>query len=169
MEQQEFQTLDERPSWLDKVHDLISWRLYAPSLHTPFGDPIPTRVLEQYVERADLLKHKIALRGLVDGYEIVRIKDLDRLWFESDHLVVSKLTPADFIHYFDKNGVYFWIENQIAVIQEEYRQEIARRRAHAKSVSAEGETIKQRLARKARKAVSTDRRNRFYSGGKPKE
>ena len=169
------QTEPSSQSWFDQVHDIICWRIESPPLKTPFGRGMPTSLLQRLVSHRSALLRHVCVRGLVDGYEVIRIKDLKSFFFESDHMVVRRLKRGEIREYFERAGLSDWLSQKLDEIEVTYREELDRRRQEAKEekpVHNPDETIherKRRLAAEKALPRDGDRVNSFYSGGQKPE
>jgi hypothetical protein len=164
------ETKHDEPTWFDRLEDIVKWRVKGPRAYNPFGGTISTPLLEKFASDKSVLLRYVVVRGLVDGYEVVCVKNAKDGVFESDHLIVRNMDSAEMQNYFARTGLYEWLDQEISTLQITYQQELARRRAEkAREEPKEqerGESLKTIRERREREQLAKDaRQNSIYSGG----
>lgn len=121
-------TTEVVPNWLDKVHPILEWKVLYQPAENPYGKPISDKALQEYTTDTRLLRKRLQLRAALDGEEVLRITDLERVSIQTSHPSVSKLRKSDFVNYFRHHKFENWIRGEMARIQDEYRQDLERRK-----------------------------------------
>ena len=127
------ENVNNEQSWLERMHAYLTWKVVGFDFKNPYERKVSDKALEELSRDLDALRKVVRARGLMDGEEIIVIKNLKELVIQTDHPSLSKLRKAELERYLDKCGVRDLFEKQLLVIQEECRSELEARRAAAKS------------------------------------
>lgn len=119
--------VEGEPSWLDRMHNLLQWSVVYPQADNPFQEPIPTDKLTELANSKQALLKKVGLRCLLDGIEIVTIKNLSRFTMTTDHPQLTKLKKGECQRYLKRCGVVEMIEKELERIQMGYHEVLEQR------------------------------------------
>ena len=123
--------LQTEANWLERMHAFLTWKVVGLDFKNPYERRVSDKVLAELAESMDSLKKVARARGLMDGEEIIVVKNLKELLIESDHPSLSKLRKADLERYLGSCNVQSEWDRQLADLQQECRTELDRRRAEA--------------------------------------
>lgn len=125
----------ERPDeqlWLERMHNFLQWKVIAPKPENPFGPSISDAALKELAEDKDVLRKRIGLRCLLDGDEVLAIKNLISFSYETTHPNLTNLKKKDCHRYLVEYGVIGIIEKELDSIQAYYNELVKRRKREKK-------------------------------------
>lgn len=116
-------------NWLDKVHPILEWKVLYQPADNPYGKSLSDKALMEYASDDRLLRKRLQLRAQLDGEEVLRVTDLERITILSSHPSVGALRKHDYVAYFKQHKFERWIRSEMERIQQEYREDLERRKA----------------------------------------
>ena len=120
---------DSEPTWLERMHIFLTWKVIGFDFRNPFERTFSDNALRELSTNLEALRKFSGARALMDGEEILAIKNLKDPVIETDHPSLSKLRKADLQKYFDKCGVRKDLERQLLKLQQDCRKELESRKA----------------------------------------
>ncbi len=115
--------------WLYKMDGYLDWRVVAPQINNPYEIAFPDRVLDAMVKYRDVVRSHIKVRCLCDGHEVLRIDNLAMPILYTDHPCLVGTQRRIVIGFLAFFGIDDEIERTIDRVQQEVREELARREA----------------------------------------
>lgn len=107
--------------WLERMHPLLQWQIIAPRPDNPYGNPLSDAVLKELTEDKLALMKRVGLRCLFDGEEVLNIKNLVSLNYETTHPNLTTMKKSECEWYLIEYGIVDMIEREINAIQENFR------------------------------------------------
>ena len=115
-------------NWLDKIHPILEWKVLYQPAENPYGKSLSDKALMEYASDDRLLRKRLQLRAALDGEEVLRVTDLERVTILSSHPSVGSLRKSDYVAYFKQHKFERWIRGEMQRIQQEYRDDLERRK-----------------------------------------
>lgn len=118
-------------TWLHKMEGYLAWKVIGPRISNPFEQALPDRLLMQLEQKRDKVLQLIKVRCMCDGHEVLVIDNLGSPVLTTDHPCLTGLTRHDVMDYMQSIGLQVEIDRTIDTIQQEIREELARREIKA--------------------------------------
>ena len=116
-----------QPNWLERMHSFLTWKVVGYDFNNPYEKKLSDKVLSELASDINALKKFTRARCLMDGEEILSVRNLKELAVETNHPTLSKFRRSDLEQYLDRCGVRAELDRQLHEIQKEIKSELERR------------------------------------------
>lgn len=113
--------------WLDRTHSVIKWTLKTPEIHNPFDASINVQTLDDMINDRSILMESCQVVAIMDETEILRIKDLTSLKFQTEHPNLMHISMEDLDGYLNEHGVWKVLETKFDAFREQCKAELEKR------------------------------------------
>lgn len=114
-------------TWFDKMAGYLHWKIIGPDINNPYTPRMSDKILSELAYQQDALRRRLVLRCMCDGYEVLQIKNLCSPMVKTDHPCISSISAPDLLSYLLREGIEDRINQEVARIQAEMKEELKRR------------------------------------------
>ena len=120
-----------KKNWFQKMDGLLDWKVIGPDIYNPFQKPFSDSALSELIDNKEKLKGLLDIRCLVDGYEVMIVRNLAAPRIRSDHPCIAAMPKWEILEAMEAQEVHAKVSETLDKIQGQMREEMERRDAEA--------------------------------------